>query len=75
MLDDEVTIMNEISRPPPPPPPDREGGRRQDTWDRDRQNRGNRLASISLSFFLLSFHPFHPYMTPQTHMFKGSYII
>jgi len=41
MLDDEVTIMNEISRPPPPPPPDREGGRRQDTWDRDRQNRGN----------------------------------
>eukprot|EP00092_Neocalanus_flemingeri_P013009 GFUD01014019.1.p1 GENE.GFUD01014019.1~~GFUD01014019.1.p1 ORF type:complete len:925 (+),score=301.25 GFUD01014019.1:57-2831(+) len=41
MLDDEVTIMNEISKPPPPPPPEREGSRRQDSRERDRQNRGN----------------------------------
>merc|ERR1719206_1241862 len=40
MLDDEVTIMNEISRPPPPLPPAAETGRRQAShWD--RQNRSN----------------------------------
>ena len=42
MLDDEVTIMNEISRPPPPPPLDKEGSRRQDNWN--RHNRDNRLV-------------------------------
>jgi len=40
MLDDEVTIMNEISRPPPPPPPAADTGRRHAShWD--RQGRSN----------------------------------
>ena len=44
MLDDEVTIMNEISRPPPPPPPAAETGRRQAShWD--RQSRSNRYTT------------------------------
>jgi len=34
MLDDEVTIMNEISRPPPPPPPDR---RHESHWERQHR--------------------------------------